>query len=84
MKCKKKNKILCQTVFSKLELSDVPQELKTWSKLQFALISQQLIFEKISIMSKKKCQKLEEIYVILQLICKTFAILCQGTLILQE
>ena len=61
MTCKKKtqkNKIPCQAVFNKLEISDVPQELKTLNKLEIALISQRLLFKKIAIMSKGQMPKI--------------------------
>ena len=61
MTCKKKNqtnKIPCQAVFNKLEISDVPQELKTLNKAKTVLILQQLLFKKIAIMSKGQMSKI--------------------------
>ena len=61
MTCKKKtekNKIPCQAVFNKLEISDIHQELKTSNKLEIALISQGLLFKQIAIMSKKQMPKI--------------------------
>ena len=61
MTCKKKtekNKISCQAVFNKLEISDIHQELKTSNKLEIALISQGLLFKQIAIMSKGKMPKI--------------------------
>ena len=42
----KKNKISRQPVYNKLEISYVPQELKSLNKLEIALISQRLLFKK--------------------------------------
>ena len=61
MTCKKKtqkNKIPCQAVFTKLEISDVPQELKTLNKLEIDLKSQRLLFKKIAIILKEQMPKI--------------------------
>ena len=54
----KKNKIPCQAVYNKLEISDVPQELKSLNKLEIALISQRLLFKKLAIMAKGQMPKI--------------------------
>ena len=53
-----KNEIPFQAVFDKLEIFDVPQELKTLNKLEIALASQRLLFKKITIMSKGQMPKI--------------------------
>ena len=51
---KTKKKIPCQAVYNKLEISDVPQELKSLNKLEIALISQRLLFKKNSYHGERK------------------------------
>ena len=55
---RKLTKIPYQAVFNKLEISGVHQELKTLNKLEIALISQRLLFKKITIMSKRQMPKI--------------------------
>ena len=54
----KKNKISFQAVYNKLQISDAPQELKSLNKLEIALISQRLLFKKITIMAKGQMTKI--------------------------
>ena len=43
---------------TRIEVSDVPRELKSLNKLNIALISQQLLFKKIAIMAKGKMPRI--------------------------
>ena len=72
----KKNKIPCQTVYNKLEISYFSQELKYLSKLEIVLISQLLLLKKTAIMVKGQMPKIRGA------ICNIAVnvILCQGTL----
>ena len=54
----KKNKISYQAVYNKLEISDVPQELKSLNKIEIILISQRLLFKKMAIMAKGQMSKI--------------------------
>ena len=54
----KKNKIPCQAVHNKLEILDVPPELRPLNKLEIALISRPLLFKKIVIMAKGQMPKI--------------------------
>ena len=49
----KKSKIPYQTVYNKLEISYVSQELKSLTKLEIALISQRLLLKKNSYHGKR-------------------------------
>ena len=72
----KKNKIPCQTVYNKLEISYFSQELKYLSKLEIVLISQLLLLKKTAIMVKGQMPKIRGA------ICNIAVnvILCQGIL----
>ena len=54
----KKNKISCQAVCNKLQVLDVPEELKVLNKLETILIARRLCFQKILIMSKGRQRKI--------------------------
>ena len=54
-----KNKIPCQAVCNKLEVADIPQELKSLNKLEITLISHRLLFKKIAIMAKVQMPKIK-------------------------
>ena len=71
----KKNKIPCKALYNKLEISDIPQELKSLNKLEIALIFQCLLFKKSLSWQKDKCLELEEQFVILWLMYKIYVIL---------
>ena len=54
----KNNKIPSQAIYNKLEISYVPQELKSLNKLEIALISKRLLLKKIAIIAKGQMHKI--------------------------
>ena len=54
----RKNKKPCHAVCNKLQVFDVPEELKVLNKLETILITQRLCFQKIFIISKGQQRKI--------------------------
>ena len=53
-----KEKVPCQAVTNKMELYAIPMQLKCLRKLEFVLVSQRIMFEKIVVMPKGKQRKI--------------------------
>jgi len=54
----KKKKVPCQSVWNKLVLDDIPEELSMLNRLENILISKRILFKKISIMPKGQQPKI--------------------------
>ena len=55
----KNNKIPCQAVYNKLDIPEIPEQLKCLNILEREIISKRLLFKKISIISKGQMPKIK-------------------------
>ena len=64
----KKSHIPAKAVCNKLQIFEVPAEIKNFNRLKCILIARRILFKKVTIMPKGQFQKNKVLFVIFQLI----------------